>query len=151
MLKTKLCLVEVFFSLFCFQFSNSYVSHWWKKTWDFPGGAVVKNLPATAGYTGLIPSHGRLHIPHAWGKAYVPQLLSQRSVIREASAVEPVHLSEEQLHLLQQQRPRTTKNKWLKFFKTKRKVGPLLILPLVSSTGSSTYISFGQRPLSHSD
>lgn len=27
----------------------------------------------------------------------------------------------------------------------------MLIFPLVSSTGSSTYISFGQRPLSHSD
>ena len=26
---------------------------------DFPGGAVVKNLPANAGDTGLIPGPGR--------------------------------------------------------------------------------------------
>ena len=26
---------------------------------DFPGGSVVKNLPANAGYLGLIPGSGR--------------------------------------------------------------------------------------------
>ena len=31
--------------------------------WDFPGGAVVKNLPANAGDTGLIPGPGRSHMP----------------------------------------------------------------------------------------
>ena len=31
--------------------------------WDFPGGAVVKNLPANAGGMGLIPWSGK--IPHA--------------------------------------------------------------------------------------
>ena len=30
---------------------------------DFPGGAVVKNLPANAGDTGLIPGPGRSHMP----------------------------------------------------------------------------------------
>ena len=29
---------------------------------DFPGGAVVKNPPANAGDTGLIPGPGRSHI-----------------------------------------------------------------------------------------
>ena len=27
--------------------------------WGFPGGSVVKNLPANAGYTGSIPGLGR--------------------------------------------------------------------------------------------
>ena len=35
---------------------------------DFPGGPVVKNLPANAGDVGLIPSPGRLHMP--WGHNY---------------------------------------------------------------------------------
>ena len=30
---------------------------------DFPGGAVVKNLPANAGDTGLIPGLGISHMP----------------------------------------------------------------------------------------
>ena len=30
---------------------------------DFPGGAVLKNLPAKAGDTGLIPGPGRSHMP----------------------------------------------------------------------------------------
>ena len=30
---------------------------------DFPGGAVVKNLPANAGNTGLIPGPRRSHMP----------------------------------------------------------------------------------------
>ena len=29
----------------------------------FPGSSVVKNLPASAGDTGLIPNSGRSHIP----------------------------------------------------------------------------------------
>ena len=31
--------------------------------WDFPGGAVVKNLPANAGDTGSTPGPGRSHMP----------------------------------------------------------------------------------------
>ena len=34
--------------------------------WDFPGGPVVKNPPANAGDTGLIPAPGRFHMP-GWG------------------------------------------------------------------------------------
>ena len=30
---------------------------------DFSGGPMVKNLPATAGNTGLIPALGRFHMP----------------------------------------------------------------------------------------
>ena len=32
---------------------------------DFPGGAVVKNPPANAGDTGLIPGPGRSHVPRS--------------------------------------------------------------------------------------
>ena len=31
----------------------------------FPGGAVVKNLPAKAGDTGSIPGLGRSHMPQS--------------------------------------------------------------------------------------
>ena len=34
-------------------------------TWDFPGGAVVKNPPANAGDTGLILGPGRSHMPRS--------------------------------------------------------------------------------------
>ena len=33
------------------------------RSWDFPGGAVVKNPPANAGHTGSIPGPGRSHMP----------------------------------------------------------------------------------------
>ena len=33
-----------------------------KKSRDFPGGAVDKNLPASAGDLGLIPDLGRSHM-----------------------------------------------------------------------------------------
>ena len=32
---------------------------------DFPGGAVVKNPPANAGDTGLVPGPGRSHVPRS--------------------------------------------------------------------------------------
>ena len=31
--------------------------------WDFPGGAVDRNLPASAGDMGSIPGPGRFHMP----------------------------------------------------------------------------------------
>ena len=44
-------------------------------TWGFPGGAVVENLPADAGDTGLSLGLGRSHMP--WSdEAREPQLLS---------------------------------------------------------------------------
>ena len=36
-----------------------------KSTWDFPGGAVVKNPPAKAGDTGSSPGPGRSHMPQS--------------------------------------------------------------------------------------
>ena len=33
-----------------------------KEKWDFPGGTVVKNLPANAEKTGSIPGPGRSHV-----------------------------------------------------------------------------------------
>ena len=43
--------------------------------WDFSGDPVVKNLPASAGDTGLIPVSGRFHVP--WSdKACAPKPLT---------------------------------------------------------------------------
>ena len=43
----------------------------------FPGGAVVENLPANAGYTGSSPGLGGSHMPRSnWPRE--PQLLSLR-------------------------------------------------------------------------
>ena len=42
---------------------------------DFPGGPVVKSLPANEGDTGSIPYLGRFHMPQG-NEARVPQLLS---------------------------------------------------------------------------
>ena len=45
-------------------------------SWDFPGGLVVKNPPASTGDTGLIPGPGRSHL--LWDdQAHAPQLPSQ--------------------------------------------------------------------------
>ena len=44
----------------------------------FPGGAVVRNLPAGAGDAGLSPGPGRSHMLRSNG-ARAPQLLSLRS------------------------------------------------------------------------
>ena len=45
----------------------------------FPGGAVVKNLPANAGDMGSSLGPGRSHIPPRSNYAHAPQLLSLRS------------------------------------------------------------------------
>ena len=45
---------------------------------DFPGGPVVKNPPANAEDTGLLPGLGRSHMPWS-NKAGAPQLLSLSS------------------------------------------------------------------------
>ena len=39
------------------------MKHFKKDWWDFPGGTVVKNLPANAGDTGSSPGPGRSHMP----------------------------------------------------------------------------------------
>ena len=44
-----------------------------KKIQGFPGGSVVKNPPANAGDTGLIPIPGRSHMPQG-SLAHAPQL-----------------------------------------------------------------------------
>ena len=66
---------------------------WWFKVWarGFPGGAVVGNLPASAGDTGSSPGLGRSHMPRSnWARE--AQLLSLHvwslcSATREAATV----------------------------------------------------------------
>ena len=56
--------------------------------WDFPGGAVVKNLPANAGDKGLSPGPGRSHMPQS-NEARVPQLLRLCSRAHEPQLLSP--------------------------------------------------------------
>ena len=44
---------------------------------NFPGGTVVKNLPAKAGNTGPIPGPERFHMPRN-NQARAPQLLTPK-------------------------------------------------------------------------
>ena len=89
----------------------------------FPGGAVVENLPANAGDTGLSPGLGRSHMPWSnWARE--PQLLSLRvwslcSTTREAATVRGPrttmrsgpHLPQLEKALAQKRRPNTAINK----------------------------------------
>ena len=91
--------------------------------WGFPGGAVVENLPASAGDTGSSPGLGGSHMPRSnWARE--PQLLNLRvwslcSTTREAAIVRgPCTAMKSgprspQLEkaLAQKQRPNTAKNK----------------------------------------
>ena len=60
------------------------------KHWDFPGGPVVKNLPANAGDTGLILDLGRSHMLQS-NQARLPQLLSLCSRARKLQLPKPKH------------------------------------------------------------
>ena len=89
----------------------------------FPGGAVVENLPANAGDTGLSPGLGGSHMPRSnWARE--PQLLSLRVwslcfATREAGIVRGSrtamksgpHLPQLEKALTQKRRPNTAKNK----------------------------------------
>ena len=54
------CLEGENYSLFSKHYNNNKSK---TKNMDFPGGLVIKNLPANAGNTGSIPGPGRLHMP----------------------------------------------------------------------------------------
>ena len=92
-------------------------------TESFPGGAVVENPPANAGYTGSSPGLGRSHMPRS-NLTHEPQLLSLRvwslcSATREAAIVRGPRtamksgprLPQLEKALAQKRRPNTTKNK----------------------------------------
>ena len=76
--------------------------------WDFPGGAVVKNLPANAGDTGSIPGPGRSHMPWS-NEARAPQLLSLCSRVHEPQLLSPCVTTTEahapRARALQQEKP----------------------------------------------
>ena len=74
----------------------------------FPGGAVVKNLPANTEDTGLSPGPGRYHVPQS-NKTHVPQLLSLRSRARKPQLLSTCAATTEarapRAHALQQEKP----------------------------------------------
>ena len=59
-----------------------------KLLWGFPGGTVVKNLPANAEDTGSSPRLGRSHMPWS-NKACVPQLLNMCSRACKSQLLSP--------------------------------------------------------------
>ena len=75
-----------FYDLFSSHLKKRRLKH--INRWDFPGGAVVKNPPANAGDTGLLPGPGRSHMPRSnWAR--VPQLLSLRSGAHDPQLLSP--------------------------------------------------------------
>ena len=72
-----------------------------------PGGSVVKNLPANAKDTGLIPGPGRSHMPQS-NEAHT-QLLSLCSRAWEPQILRPPAIATEacvpKAHTLQQEKP----------------------------------------------
>ena len=62
------------------------------QAWGFPGGSVVKNLPANAGDTGLIPGLGRSHLLRSNWEA---QLLSLRATTTKANVPRACALQQE--------------------------------------------------------
>ena len=67
----------------------------------FPGGSVVKNPPAKAGGTALIPYLGGSHMP--WSNSVrAPQLLSLCFRPREQKLLKPRH---PRAHALKQEKP----------------------------------------------
>ena len=67
----------------------------------FPGGSVVKNPPANARDTGLIPDPGRSHMPQS-SQACVPQLQRMWSTAQEQQLWKPAHTI---AHAPQQEKP----------------------------------------------
>ena len=86
---------------------------------DFPGGIVVKNLPASAGDTGSSPGPGRSHMPRGAAKPVSHNYWSPRPRAREPQEKPPpweAHATKssprspqlEKAHV-QQQRPNAAK------------------------------------------
>ena len=129
----------------------------------FPGGSVVKNLPANAGDMGSSPGQGRSHMPRS-NKVHIPQLLSlcsrahkpqllslcatttearaprARAPQREATAMRSPCTTTKRVAPAQQQRLNAVKNKYIKKnFKilppvvSEHQLSPGLLLPLLST------------------
>ena len=62
---------------------NGVSTVWIRIAEGFPGGPVVKNWPANAGYMGSIPRLGRPHVPQG-NKSHVLQRPSLRAATAEA-------------------------------------------------------------------
>ena len=90
---------------------NVYFPDYEIHDWDFPGGPVVKSLPASAGDTGSIPGSGAFHM--LWGNlARALRVLSQRSRTRAPQLESsPYLLQLEKAHMLQQRRSSAAENK----------------------------------------
>ena len=73
------------------ELASSQQTHQKNTSRDFPGGAVVKNLPGNAGDMDSNPGSGRAHVPRS-NKARAPQLLSLRSRAHNPQLLKPAYL-----------------------------------------------------------
>ena len=91
-----------------------YGCHYKTRPLGFPGDLVVKNPPAKAEYTSLIPDPRKSHMPQSnWARA--PQLLAQRPRACVLQQEKPLQWEARPLQpgktLRQQRRASTDKNK----------------------------------------
>ena len=73
--------------------STLWLQTWSLQNWEnrgFPGGSVVKNLPASAGDMGSILCPGKSHLPSS-NQPHAPQLLSSRSRAHTPQLLKPAH------------------------------------------------------------
>ena len=59
------------------------------KILDFPGGPVVRNLPANAGDRGSIPSAGRFHMLQGNKARVLPTMEPERPRAHESQPLKP--------------------------------------------------------------
>ena len=95
----------MYFICLCFKKKPALKTKY-KELPSFPGGTVVKNLPASAGHTGSSPGPGRSHmlrsnyahapqLPSLRSRAHKPQLLSPRATTTEVHAPRACALKQE--------------------------------------------------------
>ena len=78
------------------QLSHTH-THTYTHSTSFPGGSVVKNLPANAGESGLIPGSGKILWSMKWQPT--PVLLPGKSQTEEPDQLQSMGLQESQTQL----------------------------------------------------
>ena len=78
-----------------------------KTIWGFPGGSVVKNLPASSGHAGLIPNLGR----SPWRRKWQPTPVSLREIPWTGGASRVRGAAKSQTWL-SKETTKTVKTKW---------------------------------------
>ena len=104
--------IFIYLYMYVYVYTYTYIqSHLKRLFWDFPGGAVVKIHPASAGDTGSSPSPGRSHMPQSnlslCTTTTEPALQSPRATTTEAHAPRACALQQEKPPQLEARRTAT--------------------------------------------